>query len=166
MPSSFDLDRERILGGFSTEPRSTLESEIESRGSGSPKPRVLLADSHEPMRMAAADILHTTCKAEVIGFASDGAKAIDDVFRLKPDILVLEIVLPVVDGIQVTRALKNPKTQTRIVILTGIVDASFQQAAMEAGAHAYVLKARMLTDLPLAVKAVLEGGTFCSPQKI
>ena len=165
LPSFYDLDRERILGEFSAERQYRGESEAE-RTTGPSKTRVLLADSHQPMRIAAADILRTECKAEVIGFASDGAKAIDDVLRLKPDILVLEIVIPVVDGIRVTRMLKNAKTPTRILILTGIVDGSFQRAAMEAGAHGYVIKAWMYRDLPLAVKAVLEGGTFCSPEKI
>lgn len=164
--SFYGLDRERILGEFSAERQYKDEPKAERTRSGPPKTRVLLADSHQPMRIAAADILSTECKAEVIGFASDGAQAIDDVFRLKPDILVLEIVLPVVDGIRVTRMLKNAKTPTKLLILTGIVDRSFQRAAMEAGAHAYVIKARMYRDLPLAVKAVLEGGTFCSPEKI
>lgn len=165
MPSFYELDRERILGDLPAEQQYKGESEAKRTGSGPPKTRVLLADSHQPIRIAAADILSTTCKAEVIGFASDGTQAIDDVFRLKPDILVLEIVLPVVDGIRVTRVLKNAKTLTKILILTGIVDGSFQRAAMEAGAHAYVIKARMYRDLPLAVKAVLDGGTFCSPEK-
>jgi len=115
------------------------------------------------MRIAAADILTTKCNVEVIGFTSDGAQAIDDVFRTKPDILISETALPVVDGIRVTRVLSNARTQTRIVILTGIVDVSFQRAAMEAGALAYVIKSRMLTDLPPAMKAVLESGTFFSP---
>lgn len=166
MPAFYDLDRERILGELSAERQHKGESEPERTGSGSSKTRVLIADSHQPMRAAAADILSTTCKAEVIGFASDGMQAIDGVLRLRPDILVLEITLPVLDGIRVTRVLQNARTQTRIVILTGIVDGSFQQAAMEAGAHAYVIKAQMYRDLPLAVKAVLDGGTFSSPEGI
>ena len=165
MPSSYYSDRERILREFSAKAHFTGAKENESARPNSPKTRVVIADTHQPIRTAAAGILSTTCKAEVIGCASDGARAIDDVLRLKPDILVLEVVLPVVDGIQVTRALKNAKTQTKIVILTTIVDGSFQQAAMKAGAHAYVIKARMLTDLPLAVRAVLEGATFHSPEK-
>lgn len=164
MSSFYELDRDRIRAGFrAAEPSSTAGSEPEGTGPRLPKPRVLIADSHQPMRSVAADVLSTKCKVEVIGFASDGAQAIDDVFRIKPDLLVLEITLSVLDGIRVTRVLNNAKTQTRIIILTGIVDAAFQRAAMDAGAQAYVIKARMLTDLPLAIMAVLEGRTFCSP---
>ena len=166
LPSFYELDRERFFGESSDKRQCEGESDAERTNSGAPKARVLLADSHQPMRLAAADILSAACKAEVIGFASDGAQAIDDVFRLKPDILVLEVVLPVVDGIRVTRMLRNAKKLTKILILTGIVDGSFQRAAMEAGADAYVIKARMYRDLPLAVEAVLDGGTFCSPEKI
>lgn len=167
MPSSYsyDLDRERILAEFSAE-QYKGKSEAERVGRGSPKTRVLLADSHQSTRIAAADVLSTTCEAEVIGFASNGAQAINDVLSLKPDILIVDIILPVVDGIRVTRVVKNAKIQTKIIILTGIADSSFQQAAMEAGAHAYVNKARMYSDLPLAVKAVRDGGTFCPPEKI
>jgi DNA-binding NarL/FixJ family response regulator len=163
----YNLDRERIRAGLhAAEPSPTGDWETKIKGSGSPKPRVLIADNHQPMRSAAANVLGTKCEVEIIGFASDGKQAIDDVFRIKPDILILEITLPVTDGIRVTRVLSNAKTKTRIVILTGIADAAFQRAAMEAGALAYVIKARMLTDLPLAIEAVLEGGTFCSPSKI
>ena len=166
MPSSYGLDRERIFRVFPAERQYKGESEPEGTSPGSPKTRVLLVDSYQATRLAAADILSRTCEAEVIGFASDGAQAIEHVLRLKPEILVLEIQLPLVDGIRVMRTLKNAKTQTRILILTGIVDSSFQRAAMEAGAHAYVIKARMLTDLPLAFKAVRDGGTFYSLEKI
>ena len=166
MPSSYNLDRERILREFSAERQYKYESKAERTRTGSPKTRVLLADSHQAMRIAAADILSTTCEAEVVGFASDGVEAIEDAFRLKPDILILEIVLPVVDGIRVTRVLKKAETQTKLLVLTGIADSSFQSAAMEAGAHGYVIKARMLTDLPLAFKALLNCETFCSPKKI
>ena len=133
----YELDRERILKRFrAAEPPSPGESETEGASSSPSKCRVLIADSHKQMRIAAADILTTKCNVEVIGFTSDGAQAIDDVFRTKPDILISEIALPVVDGIRVTRVLSNARTQTRIVILTGIVDVSFQPAAMEAGALA------------------------------
>ena len=167
MLSLYELDRDRDRAELdSTEFLASDDPVKADTGSGLPKPRVLVADNNQPMRLAAADILRTKCSANVVGLVPDGVQAIDQVFRLKPDLLVLEIILPVMDGIRVTRVVSKAKTQTKIIILTATIDDSFQRAAFEAGAHGYVAKTRMLTDLPVAVKTVLEGSTFRSPQNV
>lgn len=167
MLSSYELDQDRIRQELpSAEIRPTDEPDPAGTGCALPRARALVADNIQPTRMAAADILRTQCNVEVIAIVADGVQAIDEVFRLKPDVLVMEIVLPKLDGIRVIRVVRKSKTQTKIVVLTGLVDGSFQRAALDAGAQAYVLKGRMLTDLPLAIKAVLDGKTFCSPQEI
>src|SRR5262249_36000893 len=97
--------------------------------------------------------------------ALDGAQAIDAVFRLQPNILILDIIMPVMDGIRVTRQLRKASSPTKIIILTTIADESFQRAAMQAGAQAYVIKARMLTDLPQAITAVMSGVEFRSSEE-
>ena len=133
-------------------------------GTGAPEPRVVLAESNQQVRLVVSEIL-SKCKIAVVGCALDGAEGIDAVFRLQPDILILDIVMPVMDGIRVTRLLRRSNSPTKIIILTAIVDESFQRAAMEAGAQAYVIKARMLSDLPQAITAVMSGTEFRSSEE-
>jgi DNA-binding NarL/FixJ family response regulator len=126
------------------------------------KPRVVLADDSQRMREAVIRVLRVKCEVELVGFAFDGWPAIDAVHRLQPDILLLDILMPALDGIKVTRMLRKADSLTKIIFLTGIEDPSFQQAAMEAGAQAYVFKTQLLTDLPRAIAAVMAGETFLS----
>ena len=128
------------------------------------KPRVVLADDSQRMREAVARVLSTKCEVELVGCALDGAQAVDAVLRLQPDILILDIMMPVLDGIRVTRMLRKVASSTRIIFLTGIVDSSFQRAAMEAGGQAYVFKSQLFTDLPCAITAVMTGARFLSSE--
>jgi DNA-binding NarL/FixJ family response regulator len=124
----------------------------------------VLADDSQRMREAVARVLSTKCEVELVGCALDGAQAVDAVLRLQPDILILDIMMPVLDGIRVTRMLRKVASSTRIIFLTGIVDSSFQRAAMEAGGQAYVFKSQLFTDLPCAITAVMTGARFLSSE--
>jgi DNA-binding NarL/FixJ family response regulator len=126
------------------------------------KPRIVLADDNRSMREAVARALSTRCEVDVVGCAINGAQAVDAVARLQPDILILDIIMPVLDGIGAARKLRKADSPTKIIFLTGIEDSSFQQAAMEAGGQAYVFKAQLITDLPRAITAVMAGATFRS----
>jgi DNA-binding NarL/FixJ family response regulator len=130
-----------------------------------PKPRVVLADDSRRMRNVVEQVLSAKCEVEVVGCAVDGGRAIDAVHSLQPDILILDVMMPVLDGIRVTRLLRRVGSPTRIIFLTGIQDSSFQRAAMEAGGQAYVFKNRMFSDLPRAISAVMRGTTFLSSGK-
>jgi DNA-binding NarL/FixJ family response regulator len=127
-----------------------------------PKPRIVLADANQRMREAVARVLKTECAVEVVGRALDGTGAVDAAIGLQPDILILEVIMPGLDGIRVARMLRRINSPTRIIFLTGVEDSSFQQAAMEAGGQAYVFKASAFTDLPRAITAVMTGATFLS----
>lgn len=145
---------------------SREESEGRNVGPCLPKPRVVLADDSQQMRTAIAEILSGKCKVAVVGCALNGAQAIDAVRHLQPDILILDIIMPVMDGIRATRLLRKTDSRTRIIFLTAIADVSFQRAAIEAGAQAYVIKAKMSADLPRAISAVMSGATFISSENV
>lgn len=126
------------------------------------KPRVVLADNNQRIRETVVRVLSEQCQVEVVACASDGARAIDAVIRLQPDILILDIVMPVLDGIRVTRMLRSVESPTRVIFLTGIEDSSFQRAAMEAGGQAYVFKTQLRADLRRAITSVMTGEKFLS----
>lgn len=126
------------------------------------KPRVVVADDDRCMLSAIERALGTWCDVELVGRALDGVQAVDATLRLQPDILILDIVMPHLDGIQVARKLRKANSPAKIIFLTALEDSSTEKAAMEAGGQAYVSKFQVITDLPRAIVAVMEGATFLS----
>ncbi len=123
--------------------------------------RVLLADDHEAMVDRVASLLATEC--DVVGTATDGQQALDAARKLKPDVLVLDISMPVMNGIETARRLKEAGAETRIVFLTVHDDPDFAKEALEAGALGYVIKPRIVSDLVAAIKEAHAGRSFVSP---
>ena len=117
--------------------------------------RVLLADDHEAMLDRVAGLLATEC--DVVGTVTDGQQALDAVRELKPDVLVLDISMPVMNGIETARRLKEAGSETRIVFLTVHDDPNFAREALEAGALSYVIKQRIASDLVAAIKKAHAG---------
>jgi DNA-binding NarL/FixJ family response regulator len=130
-----------------------------------PKPRVLLADDSERFLKVVSRILQE--EFDVVGSAVNGEQAIEAALRLRPDVLVLDILMPVMDGIHTARWLKKLDISTKIVFLTGLEDSACLNAAMQAGGDGFVFKVQLPTDLPRALRAVLAGETFlsCMPHK-
>ena len=112
--------------------------------------RVLLADDHEAMLDRVTRLLATECN--VVGTATDGQQALDAAMELEPDVLVLDISMPVMNGIETARRLKEAGSETRIVFLTVHDDPDFAREALEAGALGYVIKQRIASDLVAAIK--------------
>ena len=134
---------------------------IESCG----KLRIVLADDNEQMRNAVSRALRCNPNVEILRIAENGAQAVEAVLACHPDILITDIIMPVTDGIQATRRLTRAGSPVRIIFLTGITDCDFQRAAMQAGGQAYVFKSQLFTDLPQAIAAVQNGGTFLSSEQ-
>jgi DNA-binding NarL/FixJ family response regulator len=124
-------------------------------------PQVLLADDQEEMRRTVALILGT--EFEVVGWAENGLRAVDLATRLSPDVLVLDISMPVVNGIEAACYLKEHGSSARVIFLTVHSDPEFLEAALSTGALGYVLKPCLATDLVPAIWAVMQGHTFISP---
>ena len=123
--------------------------------------RVLLADDHEAMLDRVTDLLADEC--DVIGTAIDGLQALDATKNLKPDVLVLDISMPVMNGIETARCLKEVGVKTRIVFLTVHDDPDFAREVLEAGALGYVIKPCIAFDLLTAIKEAHAGRSFVSP---
>ncbi len=123
--------------------------------------RVLLADDHEAMLDRVTDLLADDC--DVIGTAIDGRQALDAAQNLKPDVLVLDISMPVMNGFETARCLKEIGVKTRIVFLTVHDDPDFAREALEVGALGYVIKPRIVSDLLVAIKEAHAGRCFVSP---
>lgn len=124
------------------------------------KIRIVLADDHRAVIEKIRLILDE--KFEVVDTAEDGRQAIDAVRMLHPDVLVIDLSMPVMDGLEAAKQLQACNCPTRIVFLTIHEDRDFVAAAFSAGASSYVTKARMSTDLVPAIYNALRGYTFVS----
>ena len=123
--------------------------------------RVLLADDHESFRALAAQLLEP--EFEVVRTVGDGQVALDEVANLKPDLLVLDISMPVLNGIEAARQLQASGSKAKVVFLTVHKDPDFVRAALAAGALGYVVKCRLVSDLPHALREAGAGRSFVSP---
>jgi DNA-binding NarL/FixJ family response regulator len=122
--------------------------------------RVVVADDLAPVLSAVAGILRESF--DVVGVASDGRAALETTRKLDPDLLVLDISMPGISGIEVARELKLNGHDARIVFLTVHEDPDILKACQAAGGLGYVIKAFMDTDLIPAMNEALEGHIFTS----
>jgi DNA-binding NarL/FixJ family response regulator len=124
------------------------------------KVRVLLADDHHAIL---ARVRHQLGEEfEIVGTAANGADAVDAVFQLDPDVLVIDISMPVLSGLEAAARVRTACCRTKIVFLTIHDDPDFIAAALSAGASGYVTKNRLSTDLVPAIREALMGHTFIS----
>jgi DNA-binding NarL/FixJ family response regulator len=126
------------------------------------KIRVLLADDHPGLLGAVRSLLETD--VDVIACVGDGESLCESAIRLEPDIIVADISMPKLSGINAAVRLRESGCSSRIVFLTQHNDLDIFHAALETGALAYVLKESLTTDLLLAIRETVEGRTFVSPQ--
>jgi DNA-binding NarL/FixJ family response regulator len=124
------------------------------------KPRILLVDDSERILRAVSRVLAD--EFNVVGYAYEGAEAIKSAIRLKPDVVVMDIVMPRVDGIQATRRLSKMNSPAKTVVLSGLEDQDFVEASLAAGASGFVFKSCMVRDLSLAIREALAGRVFVS----
>jgi DNA-binding NarL/FixJ family response regulator len=124
-------------------------------------PRVFLADDQEEMRRTVAQVLDG--EFQIVGTAENGAGVLELTPNLSPDVLVLDISMPVVTGIEAALRLRQAGSKVKVIFLTVHDDLDFVEAAMSVGALGYVLKQSMATDLVAAVWKALEGSIFISP---
>jgi DNA-binding NarL/FixJ family response regulator len=122
--------------------------------------RVLVADDLESVRSAVGELLRGSF--EVVAMVSDGKAALDAVLALKPDLIVLDISMPGLSGLDVAKELKSRANRTKIVFLTVHEDSRIVAACLSAGASAYVVKELMASDLIPAMNEALAGRVFVS----
>ena len=122
---------------------------------------MLLADDHPAMLALTAAAL--AAEYLVVGSVGDGCALLAEAERLHPDVIVLDITMPRLDGIQAAAQLLRSQHPARLVFLTVHEDADFARAALDAGGLGYVLKARLASDLLPAIRAALADRRFISP---
>ena len=127
--------------------------------------RVVLADDHVVLRVGLRAFLEdsTSPRFEVVGEASQGEAALELVERLKPDVLMMDISMPGLGGLETTIELRHRGWRGPILILTQFAEAVYLQRLLEAGANGYILKSARGDELLAALRAVHGGGTYVDP---
>jgi two-component system response regulator NreC len=128
------------------------------------KTRILLADDHAVVRQGFRLILNQEPDLEVVGEASDGVEAVRLTQQLKPDIVIMDIGMPKVNGVEATRRIVENFPESKVVILSMHKDAVYVRETLRSGAKGYLLKESIDSDLLRAIRAVAQGGGFLSPE--
>src|SRR5918992_342387 len=124
-----------------------------------PKARLVVVDDHALMREAINAILAMDSSLEVVGEAQDGQEAIECCRELRPDLVLMDVSMPRMDGLEATRRLKEEFPETSVLFLTAHADHRLLKDAVKAGAAGYVIKGERPNNILDAVRAVLSGGT-------
>jgi two-component system, NarL family, response regulator LiaR len=125
--------------------------------------RVLIADDHAVVREGLRAFLALQEDVEVVGEAADGEEAVGAVERLTPDVALVDLVMPRVDGIEAIRRIRAIRPDTRVIVLTSFVDEDKMLPAVRAGASGYLLKDVQPQELVGAIRTVHGGGTLLHP---
>lgn len=124
-------------------------------------PRVLVADDLPEILEQLRELLRDHC--EVVGSVADGQQVLSSAMNLNPDVIVLDISMPVLNGFDVARRLQKSNCRAKIVFFTMHEDRDYVDAAFSCGGSGYVLKSRATTDLLPAIQSALQHCTFTSP---
>jgi DNA-binding NarL/FixJ family response regulator len=125
------------------------------------RPRVLLADDHRLLREAFAHLLEPSC--EVVGAVGDGRALLEAAQELRPDIVVLDIAMPLLNGLDAARQLRELMPEVRVIFLTVSEDPDLAADAFRAGAAGYLLKNCAASELFQAIQEVFEGRSYVTP---
>ena len=128
------------------------------------KTRILIVDDHAIVRMGLAAILGTKADLEVVGDAEDGTAAIQKAQTLRPDVVLMDIVMPEMDGATTTAKILQLLPQTKVIILTSFGEADGIAHALDAGASGALMKNVDYSELVTAIRAVMEGETVVAPE--
>lgn len=128
-----------------------------------PKIRVLLADDHKLVRAGIRSLLENLPEVEVVAEASDGREAIRLVEQNEPAIVLMDLAMPVLNGLEATRYLTRTFPEVRVLILSIYADEEHVYQALRAGAAGYLLKGAATEELELAIRSVARGETYLSP---
>ena len=125
--------------------------------------RILLCDDHLLIRASLKSLIGEFPGIEVVGEASDGREALDHAGKLQPNVVLMDIAMPGLNGLEATRRLVKDYPQVRVVMLSMHADESHVLQALRAGASGYVLKGSAPRELEMAIEAVARGEIFLSP---
>jgi DNA-binding NarL/FixJ family response regulator len=126
--------------------------------------RVLLADDHTLVRAGLRSLLESIPGVEVVAETGDGREALELIGTERPDVALLDIGMPSLNGLEVAKRAAKESPRTRLVMLSMHADASYVRQALRAGASGYLLKGAAVSELPLALQAVMRGETYLTPK--
>lgn len=125
--------------------------------------RILIADDHAILRQGLRALLETGPGFQVVGEASDGLQAVEMVQELQPDLVIMDIAMPGLDGIKATRQIKEGYPGTRVLVLSMHADSSYVRRALKSGASGFLLKETAFDELKIALEFVNQGKPYLSP---
>jgi DNA-binding NarL/FixJ family response regulator len=128
------------------------------------RPRIVIADDHEITRIGLKSILASTGLYEICGEAGDGHQALEKTCRLRPDLLVLDVGLPFLNGVEVARLLESKSPRTPILIFTEVDSDRVMLDAFRLGVKGFVVKSESAADLLAGIDTILHGKTFFTPR--
>ena len=126
--------------------------------------RILVADDHSVVRQGLKMFLGLDPDLEIVGEAENGAEAVKMCAELKPDVVLMDMLMPVMDGIEATKAIRGTMPDTEVIALTSVLEDNAVVGAIKAGAIGYLLKDTQSEELRRAIKAAFEGQVQLSPQ--
>jgi two-component system, NarL family, response regulator LiaR len=126
--------------------------------------RVLIVDDHSVVREGLRMFLARDPDLEIVGEAADGAEALQQARLLQPDVVIMDLLMPVVDGITATRMIRTELPESEVLALTSVLEHASVVEAVRAGAIGYLLKDTQAAELRLAIKAAAAGQVYLSPQ--
>jgi DNA-binding NarL/FixJ family response regulator len=139
--------------------RQTLEA---FKAAGAERIRVLLADDHVLLRQALRLLLELHDEIEVIGEVKNGREAVETALKLQPDVVLMDMRMPGLNGVEATRQIHKQRPATRVLIVTGMVEDDQIIQALQAGASGYVVKQSDINELLVAIQAVSRGNPYFS----
>ena len=127
------------------------------------KIRVLLAEDHTIVREGLRSLLEATGRVEVVGEADNGRSAVEIARELRPDVAIVDVSMPELDGVEATRQIKRAAPQVRVIVLTMHSAEVYMKEVFRAGASGYLVKKTAARDLLMAVEAVMRDEMYLSP---
>ena len=127
------------------------------------KIRVLVTDDHAIVRDGICALLALTGDIEAVGEATNGREALEMVRKVAPDVVLMDIAMPLMDGLEATRRIHKEFPQTKVIVLTQYEDREYVLPVIEAGASGFVSKTAAASELTSAIRSVYRGDSFLSP---
>jgi DNA-binding NarL/FixJ family response regulator len=126
--------------------------------------RILLADDHTLVRAGLRALVESIDGAEVVGESGEGREALEMIGTLRPDVALLDIGMPGMNGLEVARRASEASPRTRVIILSMHAEDTYVRQALRAGVAGYMLKGAAVSELPLALQSVMRGETYLTPR--
>jgi len=127
------------------------------------KIRVLIADDHTLVRDGIRSMLTLVANVEVVGEATNGREAVEMTKQLAPDVVLMDLAMPIMSGLDATRRIRREFPETKVLALTQYDDSEYVIPVIEAGARGFVTKMAAFSELASAIQAVYKGDSFLSP---